>query len=99
MVKIEWHPKALEDLHAIFDYIYRNSPYYAKIILDKIHINVLKLKSFPQMGRKVPEFNKNEFRELIVQNYRIVYDYQVYEILILAIFHSKQKIDLDQNLF
>ena len=57
MVKIEWHPKALEDLRAIFDYINRDSPYYAKIILGKIHLNVNKLKTFPQLGRKVPEFN------------------------------------------
>jgi len=92
MVKIEWHPKALEDLRAIFDFINRDSPYYAKIILEKIHLNVIKLKNFPKLGRKVPEFNKNEFRELIVQNYRVVYHYQTNEILILAIFHSKQKI-------
>ena len=63
----------LEDLQGIFNFIYRDSTYYAKIILDKIHVNMLKLKFFPQMGRKVPEFNKNEFRELIIQNYRVVY--------------------------
>ncbi|MBA7575679.1 hypothetical protein ES708_17512 [subsurface metagenome] len=76
MVKIEWHPKALEDLRAIFDYINRDSPYYAKIIIEKIHLNVHKLKKFPQLGRQVPEFNKNEFRELIIQNYRVVYHNQ-----------------------
>jgi len=49
------------------------------------------LKIFPKLGRKVPEFNKNEFRELIIQNYRVVYHIQTNKILILAIFHFKQK--------
>ena len=50
------------------------------------------------MGRIVPEYNKDEIREIIFQNYRIIYHYDTQQIIILTIFHaarelSKYKID------
>ncbi len=94
MVKVKWHPKALDDLNFIFNYVRRDSPYYAKLIVQKIKTGVQKLKKFPQMGRKVPELNKNDIRELIIQNYRVIYQFHVDHLLILAIFHSKQQFHL-----
>jgi len=47
------------------------------------------LKDYPELGRVVPELNLNRVRELIFQNYRIVYSLRRAGIVsILAVAHS-----------
>ncbi len=94
MATIEWHPKAIEDLKLIFDYISRDSPHYAKLTIQSINKQVDNLKKFSQIGRKVPELNNKDIREIIIQNYRVIYQTTPENIIILAIFHSRQSINL-----
>lgn len=95
MVEIEWHPRALDDLQKIYYFISRDSVYYAKVIIQNIRNKVKNLSSFPKMGRKVPEYNKDNIRELILQYYRVIYHLRADSILIIGIFHSRQQIDLE----
>ncbi len=81
-------PQALKDLDNISEYIERDSEYYAKITVKKIYSAVNQLKTFPQMGRIVPEKQDPTLREILYRNYRIVYKYKDNEIYILTIFHS-----------
>jgi len=46
------------------------------------------LEDFPQAGRVVPEFNKEDVRELIYGIYRIVYKTYDYHLDILTVHHS-----------
>jgi len=93
MVTIEWHPKALDDLHLIFTYIARDSRFYANLIIQKIRDQVKNLIDFPRIGRVVPELNNKDIRELIIQEYRVIYQIFKTNLVILAIFHSKQQIN------
>lgn len=81
-------PQAISDLKNISDYIGIDSPDYAKLLIRKIMSAVDQLSNFPEMGRKVPEFINNEYRELIFRNYRIIYQFYNSAIEILTIFHS-----------
>jgi addiction module RelE/StbE family toxin len=63
----------LDDLRTIYDYISSDSPLYAERLIDKIVERVEVLKSHPHVGRKVPEFENDNLRELIEGNYRIIY--------------------------
>ena len=57
--------------------------------------NLIKnLKSFLKMGRIVPELKISEYRELIIQNYRLIYQLTKTKIKILAILHAKQKFQM-----
>jgi len=57
--------------------------------VTKIHFRVSSLKSQPQLGRIVPEFEESNIRELISGNYRIVYEIiDNKKIDILRIYHS-----------
>ncbi|TFG18765.1 MAG: type II toxin-antitoxin system RelE/ParE family toxin [Promethearchaeota archaeon] len=94
MVKLNYDSRALEDLNLIYHYLKRNSPNYAKTIITKIKERIRTLKDFPKMGRIVPEIEKTEFRELIEQGYRIVYQLNG-TIIILTIFHSRERFPLD----
>jgi toxin ParE1/3/4 len=49
------------------------------------------LAQFPRAGRKVPEFDDENVREVIVYSYRIVYRlHQDDEIVIAAVNHGKR---------
>jgi addiction module RelE/StbE family toxin len=73
MVKVRWTNFALENLIAIGSYIEKDSYLYAQRIVESLFNSVDVLEQNPFMGRIVPEFNKQNIRELILGNYRIVY--------------------------
>ena len=73
-MKVEWTEPAEADLREIYDYIARDAPYYAEQFVDRIIEATGKLKHHPQIGRHVPEADeRDDVRELIFQNYRIIY--------------------------
>ncbi len=73
MATIVWSPKAIHELATICNYIGENSEYYARLFAGNIFKRIELLALFPQSGRVVPEYNQSDLRELIYQNYRIVY--------------------------
>ncbi|QEN04350.1 type II toxin-antitoxin system RelE/ParE family toxin [Thiospirochaeta perfilievii] len=87
MASIIWTTLAKSDLKEIFKYIARDSLYYGESFVKKIQYETKKLKDFPKMGRIVPEFNDENLREIIFQNYRIIYKIRDEEVAILTIFH------------
>jgi toxin ParE1/3/4 len=48
------------------------------------------LARFPPLGRKVPEFEDENVRELLVYSYRIIYRLLPDEALIVAVIHGKR---------
>ena len=63
MVKVEWLEIANDDLIQIYDYIYKDSIYYAIKTVNGITDLVYHLENFPYMGRKILEFNEENSRE------------------------------------
>jgi len=73
MGKIEWSEKASSHLQAIHDFIAKDSKTYAVRFIKSLIKSTSKLQIVPRCGRIVPEFETYGFREVIYQNYRIVY--------------------------
>ena len=94
MVRIEWTERSLEDLNEIHSYIARDSKNYANIFVKKIYDTIQKLKIFPNIGRVVPETNNPSIREIIFQNYRIVYRNMIEYIEIITIFHGSRSLKI-----
>ena len=90
MAKITWALSAIADLGDIAKYISRDSEMYANTLVSKLIESTERLKNFPRSGRIVPEFNDPTIRELIVQNYRIVYHIENQQIGIVAIVHGSR---------
>jgi len=90
MVLIEWTDRSLEDLNEIHDYIARDSKNYANLFVKKIYETVQKLKDFPNIGRVVPEVNNPSVREVIFQNYRIIYRKMNKYVEIITIIHGSR---------
>jgi plasmid stabilization system protein ParE len=69
---VVWTQQALDDVEAIREFIARDSPYYAKLTVERIMSSVDRLEHFPRSGRIVPERGQQTIREVLVGNYRIV---------------------------
>lgn len=98
MIRITFTNRAVDDLDAINEYRSNYSPAYADHLIDTIIAKVERLKVFPEMGRKVPEFDLSYLRELIYDEYRIVYKIvSDDQIDIITIQHSSR--DMSQRFF
>lgn len=71
MKELTWSWKARVDIIQIFNYIVEDSLYYSIKTVTEISQTVNDLKMWKYMGRKVPEYNTNNIRELIYKSYRI----------------------------
>jgi len=89
-MKIEWTKPALSDLESIHNYIKKDSEYYATRFIEKIIEAIEKLEKFPELGRRVPEAEQNNIRELLFYNYRIMYRVEIKRILILTVIHGSR---------
>ena len=70
---IKWTQTAKDDLQGIWDYISRDSVYYADKFTDELVSAVEVLEVFPEIGRIIPEIGDSDARELIRGSYRIMY--------------------------
>lgn len=76
----------------IYNYIIKDSIYYSTKTVNDIVDLVNYLEFLPYMGRKIPEYNENNKRELIYKSYRIMYKIKSNEIVIHRIWHSARKL-------
>jgi len=94
MVEIEWSESAKKDIKNILHYISQDSPSYSEFFFNGILEKIEYLKEFPQMGRKVPESDDPNDRELIFQNYRIIYIFSNEKVIIEMIIHGSRLLNL-----
>lgn len=73
MAKVTWTKRSIEDIYEIREYYLSYSPKLATETTDQIFEKGEYLSQFPKLGRIVPEFDNKDLRELIYNNYRIIY--------------------------
>ncbi|HPI28861.1 MAG TPA: type II toxin-antitoxin system RelE/ParE family toxin [Candidatus Marinimicrobia bacterium] len=96
-MKIIWSREALDNIIEIENYIARDNPSKAVEFTDTLISKCDYLLDNPELGRIVPEISKTNIRELIYQNYRIVYRHINEEIQILTAFEGHRLFHLDQE--
>ncbi len=89
MVNIELKLNAKEDMNQIEEYISRDSIYYANKTIEEIVEKIKYLSMFPYMGRKIPEYNNINLREIIYKSYRILYKVNSNVYILNVIHHSR----------
>lgn len=71
-MKVQRTQNAIGHLANIYAYIAINSPFYAKRMVDEITRRSEQIADQPFSGRKVPEYDAPDIRELIEKPYRII---------------------------
>jgi toxin ParE1/3/4 len=87
-MKLFWTETAKEDLLSIRRYISSDNPAAANRWVERLRLRARNALDAPLSGRMVPEFFREDIRELIEGNYRIVY--QVFEdrLVVLTVFEG-----------
>ena len=95
-MKIIWSPLAIDRTTEIAEYIAQDNPLAATKWVETLFDKVQLLNSSPKSGRIVPETNREDIRELIYVNYRIIYKVEKNKIFILTVRHGKQILPVDE---
>lgn len=91
--KVELTFEAMDDLDEIYLSIEKHSPKYAFAWAGKFFEKIALLENFNRLGRVVPEINLETIRELILDNYRIIYEIRKGSVVILMIRSSKKPLN------
>lgn len=100
-MKVHWTDTAEGHLDAIYAYIAQDSPEYAKRMVDRLTRRSQQIADFPFSGRRVPEYDIDQIREVIEGPYRIIYHIKPDQIDVLAVIHGAMDVlrssDEDDN--
>ena len=88
MARIVWTREALRNLDLIGDYMLDVAPASAGPLVARLVDAIEPVASFPRMGRVVPEFGVENLRELVIDNFRIVYEIDGEAVYVLSVFHA-----------
>jgi len=87
-MKVHWTDTAERHLDALYAYIAQDSPEYAKRMVDRLTRRSQQIADFPFSGRRVPEYDIDQIREVIEGPYRIIYHIKPKQIDVLAVIHG-----------
>ena len=94
-MKVQWAPLAIDRVAEIAAYIAEDNPTAAEKWIRGVFARVGQLGRFPNSGRKAPETPRNDIRELVWGNYRILYRIEARQVSILTVRHMKQILPLE----
>lgn len=97
--RVRWSLRAKNDLIAIARYIAEDDSVAARAWVEKLREQARRVASTPQAGRRVPELQREDIREILLRHYRIVYRVEPNGIVVLTVFEGHRLLpgDLRQD--
>lgn len=77
-------------MKAIHDYIAKNSPMNAKAVVREIIARAATLPENPRIGRRVPERDDPEIREVPARSWRVIYQLRANDVFIVTLVHRRR---------
>lgn len=93
--EIAWAESASDDLAEIASYIAKDSEFYAAAVVRELIEAARSLDVLAQRGRMVPEYRDPSIRELLVRDYRLVYEVGEVAVHVLRIVHGARPLPAD----
>jgi toxin ParE1/3/4 len=93
-MRVVWTRQAEAMLDQALDVMAAERPSAALRWLDEVLDRVRSLEQFPDLGRVVPELQRREIREVLVDPYRVPYRRDEQQVTILAVVHDRRLFDL-----
>ena len=90
MTLVRWTDQAADDLRAIREFIERDSPRYGRLVAERLFDATQRLEVSPLSGRVVPELGRDDVREIILGEYRIVYRLKGETVVLVTVFRSSR---------
>ena len=89
-MKVRWTTCASADLWGIREHIANDSTRYASVVVERILDRVVQLEIFPMSGQMVPEYGRDDIREILVHSYRIIHQLMPDHVRILTVVHGSR---------
>ena len=87
-MNVHWTDTATGHLDGIYAYIAQDSQTYALRMVDQLTKRSLQIADFPMSGRRVPEYDMDQIREVFEGPYRIIYHIKPDQIDVIAVIHG-----------
>lgn len=91
--KLSWTRQAREDLRAVRTHIARDAPATAAAYVRRLRVAVGRLREYPYSGQVVAEIGREDVREIVQGNYRLIYRVGEDKVDVLAVFHGARILD------
>jgi toxin ParE1/3/4 len=72
-MKLRWSARAVAELHEIAAFIALDDPRAAIRWIQRLRARARTAARVPSAARRVPEYGRDDVREVFVRNYRIIY--------------------------
>ncbi len=92
-LKVLWTENAIQDLLGIKAFIAQDSIDRAEKWLIALYAAGENLSQFSSRGRIIPEFNQENLRELLIENYRLVYRIKSATVEIITVFEGHRQLN------
>lgn len=89
-MRVVWTPEAISRLDDIDAHIALDSPTHAKEMIARLLARSRQLETAALSGREVPEYRRDDIRELLERPYRIIYRVTPDRVTILSVMHYRQ---------
>ncbi|OGI69794.1 MAG: hypothetical protein A2W18_14130 [Candidatus Muproteobacteria bacterium RBG_16_60_9] len=94
-MKVHWTDRAKDRLHRLHDHIARDAPLVAPKVVSRLIARSSQIATSPYAGRQVPEFQREDLREVLERPYRIIYRILPDRIDVLSVMHYRQLLPSD----
>jgi plasmid stabilization system protein ParE len=91
-MKLRWTAGALSELEQIDAYIASDDPVAAQSWVEKLHARAAAAAHAPGRDRKVALYDREDIREVLLRQYRIVYLVERRAITVLAVREGHQRL-------
>lgn len=93
--ELVWSPDAIADLREIADYIALDKPDAARRWAQTLVAVAEQAAELPFAGRRVPEFDRDDMREVIKRGYRVLYRVSDEMVEIVAVIEGHRRLPSD----
>ena len=97
-MRVIWAPRAVRRAAEIARYIAQDSPDAAREWVEQVFAKAATLSRHPRQGRRVPEVDRDDIRQLLHGQYRLVYRIDPKRVVVLTVRHGRRLWDPDEIL-
>lgn len=89
-MRVHWTDRAKTRLRLFHDHIAKDSPLVSSQVVERLLQRSIQIGNLPYSGRAVPEYQRDDIREVLEQPYRIIYRILPDRVDIITVMHYRQ---------
>jgi plasmid stabilization system protein ParE len=90
-MKVDWSPKAIDDLARLHDFLAPANPPAAAAAIQALVRAGERLAAMPRTGERLERYAPREVRRLIVAGYELRYEVKGDDVIVLRVWHAREE--------